>query len=219
MVAFSNFKTNKLTTITFALLIVVFTFTLAACIIDWYKTDSQTTDSNTRAVYRLKPTTILLDTYISGDHASSIDLDWGTFELTRTHSIINAAVALCALSWLACLTAVILVFLVQIEVFGTKSKVMWLVCKIVIIISTVVLFMCVVVLGGGITPAFKSDIDGASTMTGIFAPCVQTCANSFTGNKNGTKFGPGSGWILALVALFFAVAASVLPWFDKAHDL
>ncbi|EFA78222.1 hypothetical protein PPL_08872 [Heterostelium album PN500] len=214
MPQFSNFKSNKYTSITILMLIGILALVIAACVTGWYRVNQQV-GTGRFANYYFYPTQIKSTIVQDGNEVSAIDFDWGSRELTNSHQIINACVAMAAISWLVYLATTILAVLVQIEVvqqIGSISA--WLLVKIMIIIGTVLLLVSVGILGG-FTPAMRKDINNANTVTDVFTPCVDTCEFHWAGSNNEVKYGPYTGWIIAIVTFFFSVAASIFPWFLK----
>jgi len=78
----------------------------------------------------------------------------------------------------------------------------------------------IVVLGTVITYAVGLPLAlNADNNNGANPPCTSGCTSSFIGDQNGNQYGPGTGWILALVTDILFLIFMIILVFHKSSPI
>ncbi|KAN0037593.1 hypothetical protein ACTFIV_002946 [Dictyostelium citrinum] len=133
-------------------------------------------------------------------------MDWGDYDLKNTRNIFNTGLAFSAFAFMIGFFTIIITILNQIGIL--RNQLIWTIARGMVIGMLICTFISVCVMAGT-TKAFEKDEDDGTK----FIFCAGTCDSKWRGTVsiNGViaKFGPGTGWILAIIALFVEIAATI----------
>ncbi|KAN0044818.1 hypothetical protein ACTA71_006344 [Dictyostelium dimigraforme] len=133
-------------------------------------------------------------------------MNWGDYNLKNTHNIFNTGLAFSAFAFMIGFFIIIISILNQVGIL--RNEKIWTIARGMVIGMLICTFIAVCVMAGT-TKAFKKDEDDGTK----FIFCVGTCDTKWRGtltyNGSVAKFGPGTGWILVIIALFVEIATTV----------